>query len=260
MTREHANPFDLPGLGQSGEFAGNPIMASMEMMRQAWQSLAGQGGLGAPSMAPPLSVEDLERRITDLRAVENWLRMNLTVLSNTIQGLEVQRATLSTLKSFVHNASAAAGRDATALESLFGFKPIQPTPEPARAQDAPQQSSSTAQQTKQTKAVGADAAQRAAPPLLDADQAIAATQAWWDMLRQQFDSLAAATAASMSSNSSGASGTSAAGASTAGAAAGPAASSGAPRKTAAAKPKARRSSTMPKSATSRKSTTASKPL
>jgi len=185
MTTDHSNPFVLPGFGQSGAFATNPVMASMEMMRKAWQSLAEQGGLGAPSMAATLSAEELERRITDLRAVENWLRMNLTVLSSTIQGLEVQRATLSTLKSFVHQASAATGQDASVLESLLGIKPTKP----AGVQAATEPSATQPSHTADTEASSA--------PLFDSEQAVAATQAWWDLLRQQFNSLAAATAATM---------------------------------------------------------------
>jgi len=228
MTTDHTNPFVLPGFGQSGEFATNPVMASMEMMRQAWQSLAGQGGLGASSMAATLSAEDLERRITDLRAVENWLRMNLTVLSSTIQGLEVQRATLSTLKSFVNNASVA-GQDASALARFFGVTPAnaaqakttpRKTASDQAAADRPATDQTTARQT-------ADAAHGAA---FDADQAVAATQAWWDMLRTQFDSLAAATAANMPPASSAATSPTEA-----------TAPSATPRKSTPAKPSARKS-------------------
>jgi len=221
MTTDASNPFVLPGFGQTGAFAGNPVMASMEMMRQAWQSLAGQGGLGAPSMAATLSAEELERRITDLRAVENWLRMNLTVLSSTIQGLEVQRATLSTLKHFVHNTSAVAGQDVSGFDSLFGPKSAKPSVAKTaqRASEAPQAATQQA----------ADAASDA--PHFNAEQAIAATQAWWDVLRQQFDSLAAATAAGMPPATS-----------SAHVAAKPSTS---PRKAASTKPKTRTASTKP---------------
>jgi hypothetical protein len=52
-----------------------------------------------PSMlAPTLDVEELEKRINDLRAVEQWLELNASMLRTTIQSLEVQRATISTLK------------------------------------------------------------------------------------------------------------------------------------------------------------------
>src|SRR3546814_1966658 len=110
----NTNPFVLPGLGQGGDMAGNPLLASMEMMRKAWAGLAGPGGLAqALPMAPPMNLEDLERRIAELRSVENWLRMNLSMLSSTIQGMEVQRATIATLRSFVGGAD----RKSTRLNS-----------------------------------------------------------------------------------------------------------------------------------------------
>jgi len=44
MSVSPNNPFVLPGLGQTGEQAANPLLASMEMMRQAFAGLAGTGG------------------------------------------------------------------------------------------------------------------------------------------------------------------------------------------------------------------------
>ncbi|WP_369822757.1 PhaM family polyhydroxyalkanoate granule multifunctional regulatory protein [Bordetella sp. N] len=129
MTDPQNNPFILPGLGQSGDAAGNPLLASMEMMRKAWAGLMGPGGLAqVMPLAPPLNVEDLERRITELRSVESWLRLNLSMLSSTIQGLEVQRSTINTLRSFVDTVSSqtAAGTqwgDASPLEVVLGLKP-----------------------------------------------------------------------------------------------------------------------------------------
>src|SRR5690554_2566878 len=95
------NPFVLPGFGQGGQLGQNPILASMEMMRQAWEGLARAGAMEPGALSPVMSVEELDKRIADLRAVENWLRMNLSMLSSTIQGLEVQRATMATIQSFV---------------------------------------------------------------------------------------------------------------------------------------------------------------
>ena len=52
-----------------------------------------------PNMfAPTLDVNELEKRIADLRAVEQWLELNASILRTTIQSLEVQRATIATLK------------------------------------------------------------------------------------------------------------------------------------------------------------------
>ncbi|HEX7386403.1 MAG TPA: PhaM family polyhydroxyalkanoate granule multifunctional regulatory protein [Castellaniella sp.] len=105
MAQEKSNPFVLPGFGQQGEAAKNPLFAGLEMMRQAWQNMAGAGRLDAAVM-PPMSLEDLDQRIRELQTVQNWLQLNATMLANTIQGLEIQRSTLATLKSFAGQGAA----------------------------------------------------------------------------------------------------------------------------------------------------------
>lgn len=95
-------------------FAG-ALTDSLELMRKVW-GLSGLPSLPSsasmtqfaqalpqslPAMiAPTLDVNELDKRITDLRAVEQWLALNVNVLRTTIQGLEVQRNTLAALKSF----------------------------------------------------------------------------------------------------------------------------------------------------------------
>ena len=63
--------------------------------------LSGFGaGIGGGAGMPTLDIEELDKRIQDLKSVENWLQLNMSVLRSTIQGLEVQRATLAALQSF----------------------------------------------------------------------------------------------------------------------------------------------------------------
>lgn len=69
------------------------------------QSLAKGAASGIPQMpqlshwvAPTLSVEELEKRIDELKAVQFWLEQNSRALVATIQALEVQKMTLATLK------------------------------------------------------------------------------------------------------------------------------------------------------------------
>jgi hypothetical protein len=50
--------------------------------------------------APLMNLDELDKRITDMRTVEQWLKLNLNMLQSTIQALEVQRATLATLHAF----------------------------------------------------------------------------------------------------------------------------------------------------------------
>jgi len=92
-------------------FTGMPdFHQSVEMMKNMWSNAAkgnadnANPSFGFPGMStlnpfgiPVVDIEELEKRIKDLKSVEAWLTLNLNVLQTTIQGLEVQRATLSTL-------------------------------------------------------------------------------------------------------------------------------------------------------------------
>ena len=49
-------------------------------------------------VAPTVDPEEVERRIQELRTVQFWLEQNTTALKATIQALEVQKMTLTTLK------------------------------------------------------------------------------------------------------------------------------------------------------------------
>ncbi|MBK6293501.1 MAG: hypothetical protein IPF55_03455 [Rhodoferax sp.] len=54
-------------------------------------------------VAPTLNVEELEKRIDELKAVHFWLDQNSKALGATIQALEVQKMTLATLKGMNFN-------------------------------------------------------------------------------------------------------------------------------------------------------------
>jgi len=74
----------------------------MEFIKSLW----GNTGMPLPGLVTPtLDTNELDKRITDLKAVEGWLKTNLGMLQMTIQGLEMQRATLSALQSISQSAS-----------------------------------------------------------------------------------------------------------------------------------------------------------
>lgn len=175
----NANPFGIPDFSAMGGASANPLLRSMDMMAQAWKNMASGGAaeLG-PGMMPSLSAEDLDRRIRDLRAVESWLQLNLSMLGTTIQGLEIQRSTLAALKSMSQQGGLPAGQNP--FEALMAMNPL------AGAAAAP--STAQAEAPAQQPAEPADAPEPAAGP---------AAQAWWTMLQQQFDAMATATAASL---------------------------------------------------------------
>ncbi|PHP88778.1 MULTISPECIES: PhaM family polyhydroxyalkanoate granule multifunctional regulatory protein [Burkholderia] len=113
-------------------------------------------------MSPLTSVEELDKRITDLRAVEQWLKLNLGMLQSAIQALEVQRATLATLRAFgaFAQSSMSAAEDA-AVAAAQAAKTS--AGEAAPAPDAPE----------------GDPAQQPFDPA-----------GWWNLLQTQFNQLA----------------------------------------------------------------------
>ena len=104
---------------------------SLEMMKTMWgQGATGQmpgqfpfttdaskAANGFSSAFPGLDTDELEKRIKDLKSVENWLNLNLNILKSTIQGLEVQHATMMALKSFGDAVSAASSAATPKSES-----------------------------------------------------------------------------------------------------------------------------------------------
>ncbi len=66
-----------------------------EFLKSLWTPM----GVPMPGMVTPtLDITDIDKRIADLKSVENWLNLNLNVLRMTIQGLEMQKATLAAMQ------------------------------------------------------------------------------------------------------------------------------------------------------------------
>src|SRR2546427_12520854 len=79
----------------------------LEFLKNLW------GPMGLPLaglMAPTLIPDEIERRIAELKSVENWLNMNLNVLRLTIQGLEMQKAGLAALQGAAGNTNPGASQ------------------------------------------------------------------------------------------------------------------------------------------------------
>ncbi|MCC7080667.1 MAG: hypothetical protein IT530_08355 [Burkholderiales bacterium] len=66
----------------------------LEFMQKMWNPL----GFPLPGMvAPTVDVEEVARKLAELRSVESWLKMNLGLLQMTIKTLEMQKSALETL-------------------------------------------------------------------------------------------------------------------------------------------------------------------
>ena len=73
----------------------------MEFLKSLW----GNTGMPLPGLVTPtLDTNELEKRIKDLKAVEGWLKTNLSMLQMTIQGLEMQCATLPAFQAISQSA------------------------------------------------------------------------------------------------------------------------------------------------------------
>ncbi len=116
------------------------------------QSLAGQAAGGVAQgleksipqlpnlgnwVAPTFNVEDLEKRIEELKAVHFWLDQNSKALGATIQALEVQKMTLATLKTMNFSLGDVANAlKIKAADSMASFTGTPPAPAPSPTQFA----------------------------------------------------------------------------------------------------------------------------
>ncbi|WP_244814587.1 PhaM family polyhydroxyalkanoate granule multifunctional regulatory protein [Caballeronia sp. Lep1P3] len=183
-------PFSIPGFAGFGQA---DMMGKMwEMMRlnpfAAAMSGGGQGANPSLSMmsdmlAPLTNIEELDKRVTDMRAVEQWLKLNLNMLQSAIQALEVQRATLATLRSFGAFAQSSAQGAQNAAADMQKAASRWPMPG-AAAPEAPQQAA--AQPAAAAAAAAAQSGDKAGaglPPGFDPG-------GWWNVLQSQFNQLA----------------------------------------------------------------------
>ena len=90
-----------------------------EFLKMLW----GPMGLPLPGMVTlTLDVSDIDQRIAELKSVETWLNMNLNLLKMTIQGMEMQRATLLAMQGMqAAGAGAAKPRAETAQAGANPF-------------------------------------------------------------------------------------------------------------------------------------------
>jgi hypothetical protein len=151
------------------------------LVKNAGQTLPGIGQWVAPTLNP----EELGKRIEELRTVQFWLEQNARMLAATIQALEVQRMTLSTLKTM--NVPLGELREALKVPE-FQLPGVPPGVAPVASQAV-----------KATKKVAKTAIKGATAGAKAAGKAAAAggngmgvdPMQWWGALTQQFSQVAA---------------------------------------------------------------------
>ncbi|MES2608918.1 MAG: PhaM family polyhydroxyalkanoate granule multifunctional regulatory protein [Pseudomonadota bacterium] len=173
------------------------------------QSLAKGASTSIPQLpnlsnwvAPTISVEELEKRIEELKAVQFWLEQNSRALAATIQALEVQKMTLATLKgmNFSMGDVANAFKLKTADTVMSGVQKAADTVSGAAGAVA----GAAARVTGRAKEEQEEGAEEEAPARTEAPQsrkgkaAAAAPDAsvvdplqWWGALTGQFQQIAA---------------------------------------------------------------------
>jgi hypothetical protein len=125
----------------------DPLPDPFDFMKKLWNPM----GLPMPGMvAPTLDIDAVEKKIADLKSVENWLNLNLNMLRLSIQGLEMQRNTLSAMKSMQPGAADSAGesRNNPFPDPAAWWKMMQEAAAKAASAGPPQAGSAAAKTTR----------------------------------------------------------------------------------------------------------------
>jgi len=108
------------------------FVPGFDFLKNLGAGTGGSANAASAWIAPTVDPEELDKRIQELKTVQFWLEQNAKALGATIQALEVQRMTLSTLKSMNMNfqdmvdAAKPASADKPAAESAApGVDPAQ---------------------------------------------------------------------------------------------------------------------------------------
>ena len=181
------NP-SFPGFGK--------LVPGFDFLQNLAKQAAGSATQSIPQLpnlgnwvAPTLNVEELDKRIEELKAVQFWLDQNATALKATIQALEVQKMTLATLKGMNFNMGDVANAfKLKVADSVAGG--VQRVADKARTfsgLEVPPSSFGTgkpaAKATSNAKAPAAGKAAAAPAGVVDPMQ-------WWGALTQQFQAIA----------------------------------------------------------------------
>lgn len=117
-----------------------PPQDPLELLKRMWAPMS----LPIPGMVAPIAdMGEIDKRIADLKSVEHWLTLNLNMVKMSVQGLEMQKATLSTLQAaqqavgasggVTHEASAASSPNP--MEAWWSMLQQPPSPPPGRKKD-----------------------------------------------------------------------------------------------------------------------------
>jgi ribosomal protein L12E/L44/L45/RPP1/RPP2 len=149
---------------------------------------------GIPSLAswvaPTLSVEEVDKRIQELKMVQYWLEQNGHALKATIQALEVQKMTLSTLRGMnvrMEDIASAFTKQAAAMAPAPAPAAAAPEPEPEEVEEEDELPEEEAPAPMKSRSRPASAKAKTAA----ADGAgVVDPMQWWGSLTEQFQQIA----------------------------------------------------------------------
>lgn len=199
-------------MSDSAAFGFGKYIPGFDFLKQLGQAGASSG---MPPLshwvAPTVSVEEISKRIEELKAVQFWLEQNSRALAATVQALEVQKMTLHTLqgmnvsmadlaKGFAAPGSAMPGAGAAAAGEHADW-PMSSDDAKPRRKSAAASTPERAQAKEQAAAAQEKPAAGAPPHAGAASQADTGASAgaaadmgdpmlWWGALSQQFQQIA----------------------------------------------------------------------
>ena len=146
-----------------------------ELLGATQATQAGMPSMGA-WIAPTLDPKELDKRIDQLKTVQFWLEQNTRMVQTTIQALEVQRMTLSTLESM----------NVPVADMAQAFTAH--VPEPAHPPGPAQTAQTTQTKQKRTAKPSTKSSTKTRDKV--ANEALVDPMKWWGALTQQFADLA----------------------------------------------------------------------
>ncbi|ATA52423.1 hypothetical protein CKY39_03735 [Variovorax boronicumulans] len=158
---------------------------------------AGSGSVpGIPCLAswvaPTMSVEEVDKRIQELKTVQYWLEQNGHALKATIQALEVQKMTLSTLRGMnvrMEDIASAFTKQAAAMAPAPAPAPA-PRPEPEPVEEEEEEFDEAEEEAEEEETPAPKKTSRAKPAASNGAAGVVDPMQWWGSLTEQFQQIA----------------------------------------------------------------------
>ena len=183
----------------NSSFAGfGKLVPGFDFLQNLAKQAAGSAAQSIPQLpnlgnwvAPTLNVEELDKRIQELKAVQFWLDQNAAALKATIQALEVQKMTLATLKGMNFNMGdvANAFKLKVADTVVGGVQRVADKAKTFSGLEVPESTFGASKSETEAPADKPEAA-KAAKAATPAAGVVDPMQ-WWGALTQQFQTIAA---------------------------------------------------------------------